>query len=1685
MIKKCSLFILWILLICSKVSFAQLSQVVSGASMYSPPSPNASALLRYANVPVDEHTGIASVVLPIDQLSGRQLSVPVTLSYHGSGNKIQDIASNVGLGFVLNAGGVITRVMRGLPDESLHGYQYYGNKVYSNTIDSAYLNSTINNKIDGEPDMFYFNFLGHAGKMVIDTLGNAQYLPDQGIRVISHPITNNIENIQNSWILKDFNGVTYIFGTDTTSQESTKVNIAGQPDTKAITYISSWYLSKVISADGKETVNFHYSPGSNLSYKQYRNINTYTIRHDVTDTRSAPFSSKVNHTEVLSPSDTATINVNTIIQVLRPKYLSSIQNDMGSITLSYSSRLDLSGGQSLNQIKIYNIDDSATPLKTYTFNESYFLSPHPNSPTDPDSKRLRLDAVVLQGRSAETKQLFVFNYNEQIMLPPRNSDNFDHWGYFNTLDNRAGFPPVNLIVDQLVNYDDGFDRRMPDSVRVQACILTRVRNVNGGYTNFYYSMNAYKYNGGAYTGGGLRIKTIIESDSLGQVVPITKQYTYLLDDGTTSGMIFNPKPYYIQGITNYQAGTVVQPIPSLLSYEVNNLKKPFTVLSTLLDVGLTIAGYSNPIGLAIDIGVTLLAPAAADAYQFLFHRTHRYTYYSPPFSYSSTPLNNLFDINGASITYSQVQVINPDKGKTVNYYTSQQDYPDSTSSVVLNCLAQAVKTIYGNTGSYPPSTSFNFERGLLKQSKSYDNNNHLVSLTINTYQLSKRVSAVAGQRSSVSGYAALIGGGFQVITYNFGIYKEISQNIQLTQSVTQLFDQRNNGSSLMTTHNFTWQPVYPTLLHSESTPRSDGNLLVNYTTYPMEYASGTAFLDSMVSHYMLAAPIEQVSTLVSQTGRLHTPAGISVIGGILRRYKTGGLGLPDTVFSIRASNPIALASFKFSNQTTGTIGGTYQHYAIDGSYIAKAFYQSYDSKNNLAQYQNIGQPSSSIIWGYNQDVPIAKISNATIDKIAYTSFETNDQQYWLFTPGGRDSSGLAKTGKVRYQLGSGALTTKNSIPAGMYILSLWTQGSKPTIGGTTADVSIVNGESDNHSWNFYMDRVTVTGGTHITLTGSGLIDEVRLYPQGAHLSSITIIPQLGTSSTNSTDDKVNTYEYDALQRIKTERDDQYNILKKYDYSNVPAIAYSNTPDPWIGTSAVCYTDHTSILPDTTKYSAIAINSYSNLLCSFNRASTESTYLAKINYTVSFSDQTTYSSSILIKNGDLSTTIGLPLTGKSAESVTRIGIDTVINFSNTYGVTYQSYTNRQRVRDSYTEANTLTGGLGPYIAPIQSATGCSALFSNTAQTGFVKNNCVSGNGSFVNYTVNAGTYSATSQYKADSTARAVGQVYANTNGNCMQNDTTFVGTNLFCIAGTADSGTPNASSYTSVFNSTPQVYTLSATITRDATAATHDVTVSYTLHFSNGSTATYTTPMYKTHTVITIAPPLGGYGPASVVSISIAGVTYSAIARQAFTNRARLLNGLSDGYSEANTAGRYYLAPVEDPGACGTWFYNTSQTGFYKNDCSTGLSGSAVSYTVAAHTDSSKISQSYADALSRIRGQAYANANGTCSVPPPTINVTFDVTTSHATSTNFMIYVNGNNISGSRGTAPQYVSNPVVSSFPANSSSTVEFRVSFGYMPVTAQLAGYWGTINGVISGSSIFFYGANLSTSQSVSLNIQ
>ncbi len=61
-----------------------------------PNSPEAEAFARYGEVPISYYTGKPNVAVPIYTIQGKELSVPISLSYDASGIKIQSIASSVG-----------------------------------------------------------------------------------------------------------------------------------------------------------------------------------------------------------------------------------------------------------------------------------------------------------------------------------------------------------------------------------------------------------------------------------------------------------------------------------------------------------------------------------------------------------------------------------------------------------------------------------------------------------------------------------------------------------------------------------------------------------------------------------------------------------------------------------------------------------------------------------------------------------------------------------------------------------------------------------------------------------------------------------------------------------------------------------------------------------------------------------------------------------------------------------------------------------------------------------------------------------------------------------------------------------------------------------------------------------------------------------------------------------------------------------------------------------------------------------------------------------------------------------------------------------------------------------------------------------------------------------------------------
>lgn len=84
-------------------------------AMIYPPSSEAFAQSRLTETQL-EPSGNFSYSLPLYTINTKDISLPISLDYT-SGVKVNDLGGVVGMGWNLSSGGVISRVMRGLPDE--------------------------------------------------------------------------------------------------------------------------------------------------------------------------------------------------------------------------------------------------------------------------------------------------------------------------------------------------------------------------------------------------------------------------------------------------------------------------------------------------------------------------------------------------------------------------------------------------------------------------------------------------------------------------------------------------------------------------------------------------------------------------------------------------------------------------------------------------------------------------------------------------------------------------------------------------------------------------------------------------------------------------------------------------------------------------------------------------------------------------------------------------------------------------------------------------------------------------------------------------------------------------------------------------------------------------------------------------------------------------------------------------------------------------------------------------------------------------------------------------------------------------------------------------------------------------------------------------------------------------------
>jgi hypothetical protein len=416
-------------------------------SLEIPPSPIVSQFTKYGNHPVSLNSGILKINVPLFQLRGYHYSLDANLSYHASGIRVTDVASREGLGWTLNVGGTISRIVRAKPDEMVN-YGYWALKdqgIYefengmpqiSNDDDYLTLLKLSNGELDGEPDLFSYNFNEGSGKFFIEREGEEYkvvFLEESDIEATTQVSNNEII----SFTFATATGNKYLF------------NVKENSIFNEMEYNSAWHLKEITNSFGSD-IQFIYEP----------EIINNEILTKVTDFyRPCQFKRPIYNFNLLSTHGWR---------------IKNIISNKDKIIFDYAERTDLLGSGKLTKIT-HRIDGKDKLF--IVFHHTYF-----------NGEKLKLDHITFKDPKNEgEEEKYSFLYSD-INLPDISSNSQDFWGYFNGASN------TNLLpYSPYFNKNTSFADREVNENYNQAGILKKIVYPTGGSSTFEYESNKATY----------------------------------------------------------------------------------------------------------------------------------------------------------------------------------------------------------------------------------------------------------------------------------------------------------------------------------------------------------------------------------------------------------------------------------------------------------------------------------------------------------------------------------------------------------------------------------------------------------------------------------------------------------------------------------------------------------------------------------------------------------------------------------------------------------------------------------------------------------------------------------------------------------------------------------------------------------------------------------------------------------------------------------------------------------------------------------------------------------------------------------------------------------------------------------------------------------------------------------------
>jgi hypothetical protein len=911
------------------------------------PNSTATSLTYLEDTPVSRFTGRAYYSIPLFELEGREVTIPFNLDYNSQGLKPLVPHGWTGYDWTLNAGGVITRVTKKHIDEQLlrgkkYGYFYNKDSLnranWYNLLNSSNSDSVSRKKLDSldfEADEFYFNFLNHSGKFYLNHLGEWCVQSDNQYKVIFdttdffNPNTyfnisswnnRNVSRAFKKFTIIDNVGNKYIFGDDYNAIEYS--SDMGDIDGSTL-MASSWRLSKIISTNGIDTINFYYERGpfEPYVYKFANKVVTDSYAWiDKTWLIRGSFSSSVYLDSIKNNLGGKVVFYNSIssnykysrsnvLEVLFDKYnqMSNWQYflpllitsvPISKYTTVYGDQLDRLGWLKLNSIYFYTPKGNIDKSVSLTYSAQMYLS---NLTINYNRTNLYMPPYLNNNSISQ----FNFSYIKTDSIPYLNYETItDHWGFYNG----RSFPSDLALINA---------NRAVDTMKVKYGLLDTIYLPQGGKVAFKYEANDYRayidrFNNDqlvldGWPAGGVRIKKITE---------------YFIDGHTASREFFYKKNYI----------TDPYPISSGILYSKPLYYRAFTDLT---DINNNTAWYS--------------------LWQSL-----------PVFPLSEKE-------SGSHITYSEVTECQKNDNNIVGYTVYKYSNFDN---------GYANDVLYRNNVSlnlYFPSTSYAYKRGRLLEKSEYTNSKKIVRKTINTWttlsgsnyssnNLSVDLLKIRDLYNYKSYYSSSIG------------YNNVNAPFVLQNQKIYLYDSLGVDSTL---RQISYEYNTDKQVTKIDEVLSNGNTRSKTIKYPQDYVAGVSStgasndfltLKNMYTKNMIDFPVEE-------TDKMTISGNTYVIGGKLNMYGNfANKYYLKSQYKLKINLPVLNSSFtpfRFSGTTPN------QSMVYDSRYefLTRLNYNA--NYATITEQTFNDSTKTSYIWSYNYLYPIAVIENAKYANVVY------------------------------------------------------------------------------------------------------------------------------------------------------------------------------------------------------------------------------------------------------------------------------------------------------------------------------------------------------------------------------------------------------------------------------------------------------------------------------------------------------------------------------------------------------------------------------------------------------------------------------------------------------------------------------------------------------------------------------